>query len=387
MRKRLSTIAVIGTSIFALHTSTRSAFAQPNRVAMQVVSPDVKTDGAVVFRVFAPKADEVRITGPDIPDLGPGKALTKNDDGIWEVTLGPLPAGAYRYVFDVDGVKVVDPKSGATAESNGNVWSLVYVPGSRILDTRNVPHGAVSEVTYYSTALKRDRRMHVYTPPGYEGDSKTYPVLYLLHGAFDCDDAWTSVGRAGFILDNLIADRKAAPMVVVMPNGHKGPFKSGEPLTDSQAFIDEFTKDVMPLAERRFRVKADRAHRAIAGLSMGGDQSLNVFLADVDKFAYVGVFSSGVFAIGHQLGATPDTREQWLASHASAMDDAEARKGLKLIWFAIGKDDFLHDIATETVDLLRKHGFDVEYKESNGGHTWLNWREYLVEFAPRLFKP
>ncbi|MCA9256841.1 MAG: hypothetical protein KDA33_14430 [Phycisphaerales bacterium] len=386
MRKRRILIAIVGAMIPALALSLESAVAQPNPVALRVVSPVVQPDGAVVFRVYAPKAAEVKVTGPDIPDLGPGKAMTKNDEGVWELTLGPLPAGAYRYVFNIDDVSVVDPKSGATAESNGKVWSLVRVPGSKEMDTRDAPHGAVSEVTYYSSVLKRNRRMHVYTPPGYEKGDETYPVLYLLHGAFDCDDAWTSVGRAGDILDNLIADGKATPMIVVMPMGHKGPFQWGEPLTDATAFIDEFTKDVMPNAERRYRVRADRAHRAIAGLSMGGDQSLNVFLEDMNRFAYVGVFSSGVFAIGRQLGASGDTREKWLAAHERALDDAEAKKGLRLIWFAIGRDDFLLDLSRETVELLKGRGFEPQYKETAGGHTWLNWRNYLIEFAPKLFR-
>jgi len=154
--------------------------------------------------------------------------MTKSAEGVWEVTIGPIDPGAYRYNFDVDDVAVIDPRNASTSESNANVWSLVHVPGADFMDTREVPHGAVAEVTYYSTSLKRFRRMHVYTPPGYESGKGQYPIFYLLHGAFDCDDSWTSVGRAGFILDNLIAAGKAK-LRWWWPcrPGHTGPFGFG----------------------------------------------------------------------------------------------------------------------------------------------------------------
>src|SRR5205085_10142996 len=172
----------------------------------------------------APKAEAVRLNASDIPTDRNARALKKGDNGVWELTLGPVNPGTYRYRFDVDGVAVVDPRSSAVSESNGNVWSVVHVPGEAAADTADVPHGAVAAVTYRSSALKRDRRMHVYTPPGYETGTEKYPVFYLLHGAGDCDDSWTSVGRANFILDNLIASKKARPMIVAMPAGHTGPF-------------------------------------------------------------------------------------------------------------------------------------------------------------------
>ena len=185
-----------------------------------VVSPDVLADRRVTFRVLAPQAQEVSLRGTDIPGNGRGTAMTKGDEGVWSATLGPLDAGAYRYNFNVDGVTVIDPRNPSTSESNNNTWSLVLVPGSEEFDTKDVPHGAVASVTYYSTALGRFRRMHIYTPPGYEIGQQKYPIFYLLHGAGDSDDSWTSVGRAGFILDNLIASKRAKPMIVVMPAGH-----------------------------------------------------------------------------------------------------------------------------------------------------------------------
>jgi enterochelin esterase family protein len=179
----------------------------------------------VTFRILAPDAQKVELRSPgDIPGVG-GRgvsppALTKNADGIWERTFGPLPAGAYRYVFVVNGLTVVDSRNPMTSQTNTTVYSLAVVPGSDVFDTRNVPHGAVASIHYQSTALGGIRRMHVYTPPGYEMNRERYPVLYLLHGAGDVDESWSSVGRAGFILDNLIAANKAKPMIVVMPAGH-----------------------------------------------------------------------------------------------------------------------------------------------------------------------
>jgi hypothetical protein len=174
----------------------------------QVVSPEVGADRRIALRILAPQAQAVRLNASDIPGVpfgGGGAALTKGQNGVWEITVGPVPAGAYRYTFMVDGVATIDPRNPPTSESNNNSWSLVYVPGSDAFDTKSVPHGSVAEVHYYSTALKAFRRMHVYTPPGYETSSKKYPVFYLLHGAGDSDDSWSTVGRAGFILDNLIA--------------------------------------------------------------------------------------------------------------------------------------------------------------------------------------
>ncbi len=356
------------------------------RQGPRVVSPEVSADRRITVRLLAPKAESVRLTGTDIPGVGGGADMEKGTEGVWEVTLGPVDAGAYRYNFNVDGVSVIDPRNPATSESNMNAWSLVYVPGSEVMDTRKVPHGAVAEVTYYSTSLGRFRRMHVYTPPGYHTSHEKYPIFYLLHGAFDCDDSWSSVGRAGFIMDNLIADKKAEPMIVVMPAGHTGPFRFG---TRGGARVDtfaqDFLKDIMPYAEANYRVLADRQHRAIAGLSMGGAQTLNIAIPNLDTFAYFGVFSSGVFGMrrGGPGGASGPT---WEEQHKGALDDAALKKELKLVWFATGKEDFLIDTSRATVDMLKAHKFDVVYHESPGGHTWINWRRYLSQFAQLLFR-
>jgi enterochelin esterase family protein len=324
-----------------------------------------------------------------MPGVGRGVEMKMSDNGVWEATVGPIPPGAYRYNFSVDGLAVIDPRNPATSESNMNAWSLVIVPGSEIFDAKDVPHGAVSQVTYFSTTLKRIRRMHVYTPPGYEMGEGKYPVFYLLHGALDCDASWSTVGRAGVILDNLIAAGKAKPMIVVMPAGHTGPFRFGPPGNRSfeqqmEEFVGDFTTDVRPFVEKRYRVHSDRASRAIAGLSMGGAQTLSIAFSRLEDYGYVGVFSSGIFGIvGGPGGAPPNT--QWRERHKATLENAEAKKGLRLVWFGCGKEDFLVQTSNATVSMLREHGFEVVSKETDGGHTWLNWRDYLAEFAPLLF--
>jgi enterochelin esterase family protein len=350
-----------------------------------VVSPSVAADRKVTFRVLAPKAENVGMFTSDLPGDFRPRAMKKGDNGVWELTVGPVDPGTYRYLFNVDGVLVADPRNQAVSESNGNAWSVVHVPGSDFMDTTDVPHGAVARITYRSSALGMNRRVHVYTPPGYEAGAEKYPVLYLLHGAGDSDDSWTSVGRANFILDNLIAAKKAKPMIVVMTAGHTGPFsfimpterpRGGGPVGNAR-FEDDFTKDVLPYVEKNYRVLADRRNRAIAGLSMGGAQALNIAFARPTDFAYVGVFSSGVVF---------NRAADWENDHKDALADAAARDGLKLLWFATGSQDFLLDRTRETVEMFKKHGLKPVFKESAGGHTWINWRQYLNEFAPQLFQ-
>jgi enterochelin esterase family protein len=368
--------------------------------APQFVSPEVQADGHVAFRVYAPQAQAVRLSAGDIPGNGRGGApMTKAENGVWETTLGPIQSGAFRYNFNVDGVSTIDPRNPSISESNNNVWSMVYVPGAEFMDTRDVPHGAVAAVNYYSTVLKKFRRMHVYTPPGYEMGQGKFPVFYLLHGAGDCDEAWTSVGRAGFILDNLIAAKKAKPMVVVMPAGHTSQTGFGRGGGGGRGapdqFVEEFSTDIMPYAESHYRVYTDKPRRAIAGLSMGGSQTLNIAIPHLDKFAYIGVYSSGLFGIipmpgrgGAAPAAAPATPPgpSFEEQHKAELDNAASKKGLKLVWFSTGADDTLIATSRATVEMLKKHGFDAQFKESPGGHTWINWRNYLNEFAPQLFQ-
>ena len=371
--------------------------------APQVTSPEVSADRRISFRIYAPQAREIRLAASDIPGLGQNTRLTKADNGVWELTTPALDAGAYRYNFNVDGVATIDPRNPSISESNNNVWSLVYVPGSDLFDSKAVPHGAIAEVTYKSSALGRDRRMHVYTPPGYENGRDRYPVFYLLHGAGDNDDSWSTVGRAGFILDNLIATQNARPMVVVMPAGHATRAQDsvvGRTATD--AFVSDFVSDVMPYVEKHYRVHTDRQNTAIAGLSMGGMQTLEVAVPRLERFAYVGVYSSGLIGAFPNAGrggraagpapaaapaaAAPAGPIEWEKANAAKLDDANLKKGLRLLWFGTGKEDFLLSTTDATVDLFKRHGFSPVYVQSPGGHTWINWRNYLSEFAPQLFR-
>jgi enterochelin esterase family protein len=368
--------------------------------APQFTSPEILSDRRITFRLYAPDATTVTLRGGDIPAAARNNLqFTKAENGVWEATTGAVEPGAYRYVFVVNGVGVIDPRNTAISESNATTWSVATVPGSDLMDSRNVPHGAVADVFYHSSALGRTRRMHVYTPPGYESGKGKYPVFYLLHGAGDCDDSWTSVGRANFILDNLIASGKAKPMIVVMPAGHTSaggggrgaPPAGGAPPRDE--FGEDFVKDVMPYVEKNYRVIADRAHRAIAGLSMGGSQTLNIAIPHLEKFGFVGVYSSGLLGGGGRgRGATPADGAPappfgaaWEKTNQASLVNANAKKGLKLLWFATGVDDGLIGTTRSTVELLKKHGFAPVLKETPGGHTWLNWRSYLIEFVPQLF--
>jgi enterochelin esterase family protein len=365
-----------------------AAVAQQAPRPPQFVSPEVTPDRKVTFRIHAPAAEAVTVTGGDIPNNSKGTPLTKKADGVWEATVGPLVPGAYRYQFNIAGVPVIDPRNPAVSESNNNVWSLAVVPGSDVYDVRDVPHGALSAITYQSSALGRTRRMHVYTPPGYEKSTAKYPVFYLLHGASDSDDSWSSVGRANFILDNLIASGKAKPMIVVMPAGHTNRGGFSVP-GGADEFARDFMQDVMPYVEKNYRVLTDRSNRAMAGLSMGGGQTLTVGVPNLGKFAYIGVFSSGLFQMfGTGRGPAPAAPQgpSWEEQHLKVLDDASLKKGLKLFWFGTGKDDFLVKTSQQTVEMFKKHGFDVKYDETEGAHTWLVWREYLQGFVPQLFR-
>jgi enterochelin esterase-like enzyme len=340
-----------------------------------VVSPEVLPDRKVIVRLYAPEAHDVRVS------LDGGVKLTKGENGVWETTVGPLDPGAYRYSFTLDGASVTDPRNIEMERMQVMTRSILYVPGASFMDTRRVPHGAVSVVTYDSGVLKKVRRLHIYTPPGYEANQQKYPVLYLLHGANESDDSWSTVGRGNFILDNLIADGKAVPMIVVMPNGHidQTPPNSGAPASqrvEFATFPNEFVRDIMPYVENRYRTIPDRSHRAIAGLSMGA-QTLNIAFAHLDWFSSIGVFSSGILG-----GNVAD----WEQSHLTALDDPGLKHGLKMIWFSTGSEDSLMTTSKATVEMLKRHGFAATLQESTGAHTWVNWRNYLYEVAPQLFR-
>jgi len=289
----------------------------------------------------------------------------------------------------------VDPKNAMTKPGLNSLDSLFLVSGeeAEFEMTRDVPHGDVRAVWYRSGALGMPRRMHVYTPPGYEGGTEKYPVLYLLHGGGDEDSGWSTIGRAGFILDNLIAAKKAVPMLVVMPNGSL-PRPSNLPQVTPGAtptpeiraareaaqgrFSDELLKEVIPTIEKNFRVKAATPDRALAGLSMGGGQTLRVLTTSPDRFAYVGIWSAGLFG---------GNAEEWEKRNEAFLSAADKVNGtVKRLEICVGDKDSLAAGSKALAAVLEKRGIKHEVHISGGGHTWINWRHYLSEFAPKLFR-
>ena len=361
----LPAILVIAASAGMTNTAQGQANAPRRQVSTK--SPDIQPDGKVTFRLRAPKAAAVSVNG----QWTNGQAkMTKDDQGNWSVTVGPIEAGVWEYSFDVDGVGMIDP---------GNTWikpmreprtSILHIPGNppNLYDFRDVPHGTVRQHTYLSKALGRLRELTVDTPPNYDKQGgKKFPTLYLQHGSGDNQATWTTHGKAHWILDNLIAEGKAKPMVVVMMDGHAA-ITGGD---NTKLFEQDLMQDVMPFIEANYKVKTDSANRGIVGLSMGGGQSLTIGLNHMDKFAWVGGFSS----------SAPDR-----AAVASAINDPKGtNKKLKLLWIGIGKDDFLMDRNKTFTALLKEQGINFVWHLSEGGHSWPNWRNYLGEFLPRLF--
>jgi enterochelin esterase family protein len=376
----------LGTLLLACAAAT-PALAQPPRREPTpndtLVSPEILSDHKVTFRIYAPKASAVTVGGDWAGTSGPAK-LEKDDKGVWSVTVGPLTPDFYSYSFNVDGVRTLDPKNATIKQGLNSLDNMFFVAGKEadFMDNRKVPHGDVRQVWYQSSTLDAQRRMHVYTPPGYDAGKDTYPVLYLLHGGGDEDSGWSSVGRAGFILDNLLAGKKAVPMLVVMPNGslprpNPGEKPSAEAAAAQDRFTNELLKDVIPTVEKHFRVRTGAANRAVAGLSMGGGQTLRAVVGHPDQFAYVGVWSAGV----GQNAADFEKR------NATFLDGAEkVNKQIKLFSISVGDKDFTFAGSKSLSELLTKHGIKNELNVSGGGHTWINWRHYLNDFAPLLFR-
>jgi len=353
-------------------------------------SPEVESGGIVNFRIYAPAAKEVRLQAEG-PESTPGMTreeavksaagypMRRADDGVWSISFGPIQPGVYRYLFLVDGVRVTDPKNPLASQSLNSVWSMYEVPGAPFLEYRSeTPHGAIASVWYDSSVTGALRRMHVYTPPGYEAGNTKYPVLYLLHGGGDSDDSWGTVGRAGAILDNLIAAHQAEPMLIVMPAGH---LASGSTLRmdintmGRDSFNQDLTSVVVPYIDSHYRTLPDRNHRALAGLSMGGLQALTVSLTNSDLFAWIGIFSSGWF---------PQTREK--VEQTDFAKFKAAGQPFKLYWVGVGKLDIAYQNSAASVELLSKYGITPITHESEGFHAWNNWRDYLHIFAPMLFR-
>lgn len=359
-----------------------------------VVSPEVLPDKRVTFRIYAPKASEVTLRG-DWMNGPEALKLEKDDKGVWAATTAPFTPDYYSYTFTVDGVRTIDPKNAMIKQGVNSLDNMFLVPGAEAAfeENRMTPHGQIRLVWYQSSTLDMQRRMHVYVPPGYDAGKDRYPVFYLLHGGGDEDSGWSTIGRAGFILDNLIADGKAKPMVVVMPNGSlprpanlpaftPGSTPSAEFVAAMEAAQERFTRELMndvePTVRKNFRVLEGREHRAIAGLSMGGGQTLRAVTSHPDQFGYVGVWSAGV---GVQQTAGFEKRNAAFLSSADKLN-----KQIKLFWIGAGDKDFALPGTKNLVELLNRNGIKNQVTISGGGHTWINWRRYLNDFAPLLFR-
>ena len=362
------------------------------QMAPRIISPEILPDNKVTFRLYAPHTIGVAISGEWMSGTNPKENMARNDTGMWTITLGPLQPEFYGYTFIVDGVTVLDPYNPQIKRDGMRNASVLLVPGaaSDLYSVKNIPHGTLSKVWYESPTLNLTRRMYIYIPAGYDMDTKTkYPVLYLLHGGGGDEDAWTTLGRAPVILDNLIAQGKAKPMIIVMTNGNANqaaaqgdspmlPVQEARPPAASGGtpatgrFEESLVKDVIPYIESHYRVLKDKNNRAVAGLSMGGGHTQRITLSNPDMFSYIGVFSAGTRTV------TDDLENQFKVLKSS---------NPKLYWVGCGVDDQLAYQGSQNLTaLLKKNGFNYIYRESTGGHTWANWRIYLSEMAPLLFK-
>lgn len=342
-----------------------------------VRSPEVGADRSVTFRVRAPQASEVTLTGEFMRG---SKALQKSDGGVWSVTVGPLEPEIYYYNFTIDGVKTIDPNNPdvKTGSTPSTISSILTVRGERaaFYDAQSVPHGEIHTIWYESKSLQSIRRLTVYTPPGYDRSGNTrYPVLYLFHGANADETAWTRLGHVNLILDNLLAAGKAKPFIVAMPFGYGvPPGVAAAPGQNTAQFGRDLLEDVIPYMDSHYRVYGDREHRAIAGLSMGGGESLEIGLSHLELFSYVGGFSAALRPAEFQK------------TYGGLTADPEAaNRKLRLLWIGCGKDDSLFSAATDFSKFLDAGKIKHVFKESEGAHTWINWRHYLNEFAPLLF--
>lgn len=369
-----------------------------------VISPEIHENNTVTFRLKAPKAVKVQVTGdflpiqkiktqsgefegPDVVDLKEGK------DGVWEYTTpNPLSPELYSYSFIVDGLKVMDPGNVYMIRDVATVTNVFIIGGERadLYKVNKVPHGTVSRVWYNSPALGMERRLTVYTPAGYETSGKRYPVFYLLHGMGGDEEAWIALGRTSQILDNLIAQGKAKPMIVVMTNGNASQEAApGEssldmvtptmqlPQTMEGSFETSFP-DVVKFIDKNYHTVNNKQNRAIAGLSMGGFHSLHISKQYPDMFNYIGLFSAAIFPNREVKSPVYDDLEGKLKIQFS--------KKPALYWIAIGSQDFLYKANEDYRKLLDEKGYKYTYYETGEGHIWKNWRIYLTEFVPLLFK-
>jgi enterochelin esterase-like enzyme len=372
--------------------------------SVKVKSPDIGSDGSVTFRLFAPKASLVLLQGSW--SRGKDVAMSKNASGIWSVTTAPLPAEGWVYIYQVDGVAAIDPSNYNVVRDGLRYINSFVVPGdaSLALIPKKVPHGTMSEVWVHSSVVDTDRRMIVYTPPGYEDSKLRYPVLYLLQGSGSDEEAWPVEGAVNKIMDNLIATGKAKPMIVVMPNayardlgaldvaglrtvpppGTTGPPLAGAtpaPATDYRDNEQDIVGDLVPYVDRHYRTLANPDNRALAGLSMGAGITSGVGLKRMDTFAWDGLFSTGNFR-------TPPYGIARLERDAPLFlkNVEESNRKIRLLFVSVGTDDPRYPSTTQVVDALRARNIHIVYKTYAGAHEWKVWRASLIDFTSLLFK-
>ncbi|QDT66419.1 alpha/beta hydrolase-fold protein [Calycomorphotria hydatis] len=347
-----------------------------NLVAFHRGSYELNGDGSVTFRLKAPKAESVQVTGKVV---GGRKAMEKAEDGTWSWTLEAAKPGIYSYSFVIDGVRVADPLNPQRKPSLVPQTSILHIPGDNSFDFKDVPHGTVHYHGYHSPGINRFREAYVYTPPGYETSEETYPLLVLQHGRSDNAAVWTKFGKAHWILDNLIASGKAKPMIILMLDGHPLPesFGDGRPfdatvVANAKELHTDMMGTALPMVEKLYRVKSGRENRALAGLSMGGYHTLFIGLNELETFSALGVFSGA-----------PPAREyiEEALNNPKATNDR-----LNLFWIACGEKDFLLQRNEDLLKLLDEAGIQHEWHLTEGDHSWPVWRGYLTQFAPRLFQ-
>ena len=365
----------------------------------RIISPEILPDNRVTFRLYAQNAASVTVSGEWQPVNGTKEGMEKSDSGLFSLTVGPLKPELYGYTFSIDGVTAVDPNNPQVRREGAKYISFFIVPGTDsdpYFQKNGIAHGTISRVWYQSAVLGMERRVCVYTPAGYESSKIKYPVLYLLHGAGGDEESWINIGRVTQIMDNLIAQGKVKPMIVVMPNGNANqagsqneiPLPGGQPqdvrvmrLNFAGKFETHMVKDLEPFIVRNYRTMAGRDNLAIAGLSMGGMHTQNITNDNPGMFGYIGVFSMGIMDLDRQ---NPD--DPRIDQERDLKIEALKKSGYKLYWVACGKDDFVYQSVVKLRNTLDKHQFRYTYNETTGGHTWTNWRIYLTEFAPLLFK-
>lgn len=345
------------------------------------LSPEVHTDHTVTFRISSPNAKKVSVSIEGNGNLD----LAQRSDGIWEGTSKRLSPDIYGYTFNVDGVATYDPMNPAIKVNLLYVSNMVTVPGTppELWEVQNVPRGEVHHHFYHSGVIGDDRDFFVYTPAGYSASKGKLPVLYLLHGFSDTAEGWTVVGKANVILDNLIAQKKIKPMIVVMPLGYGvSDFASrtstnfgdrNRTLKNCVDFRSALLTEVIPMVEKSYRASNKRDDRAIAGLSMGGSESLYTGLTTLDKFAYVGAFSSAPLPVAKPGDALPNL-------------NADTSKGLKVLWMSCGTGDGLIGFQRGFSEWLTNRGVTHATSETGGGHEWLLWRRNLAAFTQKIFR-